>query len=141
MKTASKSFGQFNRHFVYKLKHVSGYCDLNLWPKITNFNRVRANAISNHLAKTTSKSLHTFGKVKCHTRGGVCVFWMMLDFFFLSPELLRKSTHCCRYLKISHMQMKRRTYTRKKREEVEMEDGQTRLTLLILGNLPYVLTR
>ena len=33
-------------------------CDLDLWPKVTNFNKVQACAVSNHLAKTASKSVH-----------------------------------------------------------------------------------
>ena len=36
-------------------------CDLDLWPKVTKFNRVRASAGSNHLAKTSSKLVHPFG--------------------------------------------------------------------------------
>ena len=44
-----------------KKKWVLRHCDLDLWPKVTNFNRVRASAISNHLAKTASKSVHPFG--------------------------------------------------------------------------------
>ena len=34
--------------------------DLDLWPKITNFNRVRASVVSSHLARTASKSVHPF---------------------------------------------------------------------------------
>ena len=34
--------------------------DLDLWPKITNFNRVWASVVSNHSVKTTSKSVHLF---------------------------------------------------------------------------------
>ena len=44
-----------------KKKWVLRYCDLDLWPKVTKFNRVRASARSNHLAKTASKSVHLFG--------------------------------------------------------------------------------
>ena len=36
------------------LRHL--YCDLDLCPKVTNFNRVQASAVSNHLAKTASGS-------------------------------------------------------------------------------------
>ena len=36
------------------------HCDLDLWPKVTNFNRVPASSISNHLEKTASKSVHPF---------------------------------------------------------------------------------
>ena len=32
-----------------------------LWPKVTNVNRVRARAVSNHLAKSDSKWFHLFG--------------------------------------------------------------------------------
>ena len=35
--------------------------DLDLWLKVTNFTRVWASAVSNHLAKTASKSVHPFG--------------------------------------------------------------------------------
>ena len=44
----------------YKKKILS-HCDLDLWPKVTNFNRVRASMLSNRLAKTVSKSVHPFG--------------------------------------------------------------------------------
>ena len=37
--------------------------DLDLWPKVTNFNKVWASANSNHLAKTASKSVHPFGRI------------------------------------------------------------------------------
>ena len=37
------------------------HCDLDLWHKVTNFNRVWAIVVSNHLAKTVSKSVHLFG--------------------------------------------------------------------------------
>ena len=54
-----------------KKKLVLRHCDLDLWPKVTKFNRVRAGAISNHLAKTASKSVHPFGlnfvHKKCRT--------------------------------------------------------------------------
>ena len=32
-----------------------------LTPKVTNFNRIRASVLSNHLAKTAFKSVHPFG--------------------------------------------------------------------------------
>ena len=45
--------------------------DHDLWPKVTNFNKVRASVLSNHLAKTASKSVHPFGwnfvHKKCRT--------------------------------------------------------------------------
>ena len=48
------------------------HCDLDLWPKVTKFNRVRARAVSNHLAKIASKSLHPFDwnfvHKKCQTQ-------------------------------------------------------------------------
>ena len=60
VKTVSKSIERFDRQFVHKLRHVSGYCDLDIWvwPKVINFNRVGASAVSNQLAKTASKLLH-----------------------------------------------------------------------------------
>ena len=42
-------------------KWILRHCDLDLCPKVTNFNRVRATAISNYLAKTASKLVHSFG--------------------------------------------------------------------------------
>ena len=44
-----------------KKKWVLRQWDFDLWPKVTKFNRVRANAGSNHLAKTATKSVHPFG--------------------------------------------------------------------------------
>ena len=44
-----------------KKKWELRHCDLDLWPKVTKFNRVRASAGSSHLAKTASKSVHPFG--------------------------------------------------------------------------------
>ena len=46
---------------LWRKKGILSPCDLDLWPKVTNFNRVWASAVSNHLAKTTSKSVHPFG--------------------------------------------------------------------------------
>ena len=43
-----------------KEKWVLRHCDLDLWSEVTEFNRVRASVISNHLAKTASKSVHPF---------------------------------------------------------------------------------
>ena len=45
----------------WRKKWVLRHCDLDLWPKVTNFNRVRASELSNRLAKTASKSVHKFG--------------------------------------------------------------------------------
>ena len=44
-------------------KWILRHCDLefDLGPKVTNFNRVRANAVSKYLAKIASKSVHQFG--------------------------------------------------------------------------------
>ena len=44
-----------------KKKWILRHCDLDLWPKVINFNRVPASGVSNRLAKTASKSVHTFG--------------------------------------------------------------------------------
>ena len=46
-----------------KKNWVLRHCDLDLWPKVTNFNRVWASAASNHLAKTASKLVHPFGLI------------------------------------------------------------------------------
>ena len=37
------------------------HCDLDLWPKVTNFNRVRASVLCSHLAKIPSKLVYPFG--------------------------------------------------------------------------------
>ena len=39
-------------------KRILSHCDLDLLPKVTNFDRVRASVVSNHLAKTAFKSVH-----------------------------------------------------------------------------------
>ena len=44
-----------------KKKWILRHCDLDLWFKVINFNRVQANAISNHLAKTAFKTVYPFG--------------------------------------------------------------------------------
>ena len=44
-----------------KKKWELRHCDLDLWPKVTKFNRVWASDESNHLAKTAFKSVHPFG--------------------------------------------------------------------------------
>ena len=36
-----------------KKKWIFRHCDLDLWPKVISFNRVRASVISNYLTKTT----------------------------------------------------------------------------------------
>ena len=43
-----------------KKKWILSYCHLDLWPKVTYFKRVRASVLSNCLAKTTSKLVHSF---------------------------------------------------------------------------------
>ena len=47
--------------FFIIFTYIFGHRDLDIWPKVTKFNRVRASVISNHLAKTASKSVHPFG--------------------------------------------------------------------------------
>ena len=44
----------------------SGHCDLDLWPKVTNFNRVWTNAKSNCLVKTPSNSVYRFDQHFVH---------------------------------------------------------------------------
>ena len=43
-----------------KKKWVLRHCDLDLWPKVTKFNRVWASVLSKRLAKIASKSVHPF---------------------------------------------------------------------------------
>ena len=54
---------------IMKKKWILHHCDLYLWPKVTNFNRVWASVVSNHLAKTAFKLVHQF----------------RLNFFFYRP--------------------------------------------------------
>ena len=51
-------------------KWVLRHCDLDLWPKVTKFNRVRASAVSNHLVKTATKSVRPFGWNFVHKKSG-----------------------------------------------------------------------
>ena len=44
-----------------KKKWILSHCDLDLWPKVTNFKRVWAIAVCNLLVKTASKFVHPFG--------------------------------------------------------------------------------
>ena len=44
----------------------SGHCDLDLWPKVTNFNRVWINAKRNCLVKTPSNSAYRFDQHFVH---------------------------------------------------------------------------
>ena len=41
-------------------KWILSHCDLDLWFKVTNFNRVQVSVVSNRLAKTASKSVRLF---------------------------------------------------------------------------------
>ena len=41
-----------------KKKWILNYCDLDLSFNVTNFYRVRASVVSNHLVKTASESVH-----------------------------------------------------------------------------------
>ena len=41
-----------------KEKWILRHCDVDLWPKVTNFNRVRATAVISYLAKTVSKLVY-----------------------------------------------------------------------------------
>ena len=52
----------FSREVNRKLwwKWILSHCDLDLWPKVTNFKRIRASVLSICLAKTASKSVHPF---------------------------------------------------------------------------------
>ena len=53
-----------------KEKWVLRHCDLDLWPnsKVTNFSRLWASVVSNHLAKTASKRLEfLFTSIQTHT--------------------------------------------------------------------------
>ena len=47
-------------------KGVLCHRDRDLWPKVTNFNRVRASAVSNSLVKTASKSVQPFDQHFVH---------------------------------------------------------------------------
>ena len=47
--------------WLWRKKRLLSHCDLDLWPKVTNFNRVRASVLSNRSVKTASKSVHPFG--------------------------------------------------------------------------------
>ena len=60
----------FWRIFFIIFTYIFGHRVLDLWPKVTNFNRVRASAVSNHLAKTASKSIHPFGWNFVHKNSG-----------------------------------------------------------------------
>ena len=46
---------------LWRKKWILRHCDVDLWPKVTNFSRIRVNTVSNHFVKTASKSVHSFG--------------------------------------------------------------------------------
>ena len=52
---------EFLANFFHHFTYIFGHGDLDLWRKVTNFNRVWASVLSSHLAKTASKSVHPFG--------------------------------------------------------------------------------
>ena len=58
-KTAEIQRREVNRELWGK-KWMLSHCGLDLWRKVTNFNRVWPSAVSNHLAKTASKSVPPF---------------------------------------------------------------------------------
>ena len=60
-------FGEF---FFFIFTYIFGHRDLDLWPKVTNFNRVWASVLRNYLAKTASKSVHPFGWNFVHKNSG-----------------------------------------------------------------------
>ena len=47
----------FLAKFFIIFRNISGHSDLDLWPKVTNFNRIRVSAVSNCLVKIEWKSL------------------------------------------------------------------------------------
>ena len=51
----------FSDFFFIIFRYIFCHSDLDLWHKVTNFNRVRGSAISNYLAKTAFKLVHSFG--------------------------------------------------------------------------------
>ena len=61
---------EFLANFFIIFTHIFGHRDLDLWPKVTKFNRVRVSVISNHLAKTASISVHPFGLNFVHKNSG-----------------------------------------------------------------------
>ena len=96
---------------LWRKKWVLRHSDLDLWPKVTNSNRVQASAVSNYLAKNMSKSVHLSGWnfvhkqsfTDTHTnwsenitpprfRGGVTK-WLNLNLYtwnWISAKLLQK---------------------------------------------------
>ena len=46
---------------LWRKKGMLSHCDLDLEPKVTNFNSVWASMVNNHLAKTASEPVHQFG--------------------------------------------------------------------------------
>ena len=64
-------------------KWILCHFDLDHQPKVTNFNRVRASAISIRLTKTALKSVHTHTETNCSDiitrprfRGGVIIAFL-----------------------------------------------------------------
>ena len=68
-KRAELESSEVNRE-LWRKKWVLHHCDLDLWHKVTNFNWVWDTAVSNHLAKTASKSVHPFGLNLFTSRAG-----------------------------------------------------------------------
>ena len=54
--------------FFIIFRYIFCHSDLDLWPEVTNFYRIRASAISNYLAKTASKLVHSFGWTFVHKK-------------------------------------------------------------------------
>ena len=52
----------FSDFFFIIFEYIFYHSDLDLRPKVINFNRVRGNVISNYLAKTASKSVYRFDR-------------------------------------------------------------------------------
>ena len=68
--TSKMSRFEILANFFIIYTYIFGHRDLDLWPKVTNFNRVRASVVSNHLAKTASKSVHSFRWNFVHKKSG-----------------------------------------------------------------------
>ena len=45
---------------------IAGHCDLDIWPKVTNFNSIWINAKSNRLVKSASNSVDRFDQHFVH---------------------------------------------------------------------------
>ena len=55
------TFEFFSDFFFNIQTYVFDHCDLDLYSNGTNFNKVRADTVGNHLAKIALKSVHSFG--------------------------------------------------------------------------------